>query len=247
MGLFSFLPEYGTRVPGYDVPVLNEREARAAAGILGTLGVMVIFIGIGFNHIIVARVYIAFLWVDFFMRVVNLNYSPSLLLGRFFVRNQTPEYVGAAQKRFAWSLGWAIAFPMVYWFVLNWDITFYKVLLCVLCATLMFMESAFAICLGCKLYKMFAGEDPAHCPGGVCEIRPKDPIQTFNPVQKVIAATTLIALIVGIYLFLARTQSHTFFGEFLHEAVLTDKQLKAEEEAIFEAEMEANFADEDDE
>ncbi|HIP15032.1 MAG TPA: DUF4395 domain-containing protein, partial [Sulfurimonas autotrophica] len=64
MNIKRFLYEYGEKVPGYDVAVINEREARAAAGILGMLGTLVIFIGIGFNHIIVARVYIAFLFLD---------------------------------------------------------------------------------------------------------------------------------------------------------------------------------------
>lgn len=244
MKLPNFLQSYGVEVPGYDVRVINEREARAAAGILGTLGIMVIFIGIGFNHIIVARVYIAFLWVEFLLRITNPSYSPSLLLARFFVQNQTPEYVGAEQKRFAWAIGWFISFPMIYWFVLNWDITFYKVLICVLCATLMFLESAFSICLGCLLYKYIKKEDPHYCPGGVCEIRKKEPIQTFNPLQKTIAIITAIGLSVGIYLFLGYTEPKTFFGEFLHEAVLTKAQLEKQKEEAYQKEMEAEFGEE---
>ncbi|WP_304545966.1 DUF4395 domain-containing protein [Sulfurimonas microaerophilic] len=247
MNLPSFLNKYGEEVPGYDVRVINEREARAAAGILGTLGIMVIFIGIGFNHIIVARVYIAFLWFEFLLRITKPSYAPSLLLARFFVQNQTPEYVGAAQKRFAWAIGWFISFPMIYWFVLNWDITFYKVLICVLCAALMFFESAFSICLGCMLYKYIKKEDPQYCPGGVCEVRKKEPIQTFNLMQKIIAGVTAIGLVVGIYLFLAYTEPKTFFGDFLHEAVLTDAQLQAQKDAAYEKEMAAEFGDEDEE
>jgi len=230
----SFLTEYGERVPGYAVTVINEREARAAAGILFMLGLCVIFVGIGYNHIIVARVYLAFLWIDFTARVINPKYSPSMLLGKFVVRNQTPEYVGGLQKRFAWSLGWLISLPMLYWFVLHWDITFYKVMICVLCLSLMFLESAFAICVGCIIYKWIIREDPKYCPGGVCEIRTKDPIQKFNPVQGFIAILTIIALGVGLYLFLAKTESKTYFGEFLHEAVLTKVQLKKEADTKFE-------------
>ncbi|MGC9351178.1 MAG: DUF4395 family protein, partial [Sulfurovum sp.] len=129
MNLQIFLWEYGEKVPGYDIRVVNEREARAAAGILGTLGMIVIFVGIGFNHIIVARVYLAFLFLDFTARMINPTYAPSMLLGRFFVQNQKPEYVGAMQKRFAWALGWLISLPMLWWFVIHWDISFYKVLI----------------------------------------------------------------------------------------------------------------------
>ena len=245
MNLQSFLWEYGEKVPGYDVTVINEREARAAAGILFMLGMIVIFVGIGYNHIIVARVYLAFLFIDFTARVISPKYSPSMLLGKFVVRNQKPEYVGGLQKRFAWTLGWLISFPMMYWFVLNWDITFYKVLICVLCLTLMFLETAFAICVGCMIYKAIIQKDPEHCPGGVCEMRQKEPIQVFNTAQKIIAATTAVALFIGLYLFLAKTESKTFFGEFLHEAVLSKEELKKEEELKYQREMEKEFGADD--
>ena len=245
MNLQSFLWEYGEKVPGYDVRVVNEREARAGAGILGMLGMIVIFVGIGYNHIMVARVYLAFLFIDFTARIINPKYSPSLLLGRFVVQNQKPEYVGGLQKRFAWTLGWLISIPMVWWFVLNWDITFYKVLICVLCLVLTFLESAFSICVGCYIYKLITRENAKLCPGGVCEIRTKEPIQTFNPVQKVITALTMIGLAVGTYLFLAYSEPKTFFGEFLHEAVLTKAQLQKEQDEAYQKELDKEFGDDD--
>jgi len=245
MNLQKFLTEYGEHVPGYDVTVINEREARAAAGILFMLGMIVIFVGIGYNHIIVARVYLAFLFIDFTARVISPNYSPSLLLGKFSVRNQKPEYVGGLQKRFAWTLGWFISLPMMWWFVLHWDITFYKVMVCVLCLTLMFLEAAFSICVGCMIYKAITGEDPQHCPGGVCEVQLREPIQMFNPIQKVIALVTITALTVGLYLFLAKTESKTFFGEFLHEAVLTKAQLQKEQDEAYEREMAKEFGEDE--
>lgn len=245
MNLKSFLREYGEHVPGYDVTVVNEREARAAAGILFMLGMIVIFVGIGFGHIIVARVYLAFLFLDFTARAISPKYSPSLLLGKYAVRNQKPEYVGGLQKRFAWTLGWFISLPMLYWFVLHWDITFYKVLICVLCLTLMFLENAFGLCVGCVIYKAITREDPKHCPGGVCEVRVKEPVQKFNFFQAAIAIVTVTGLTVGIYLFLAKTESKTFFGEFLHEAVLTKAQFQKEQDEKFEREMNKEFEGDD--
>jgi len=238
-----FLREYGEKVEGYDTGVLNDREVRAAAGIMFMLGMIVIFVGIGYNHTMVARVYLTLVFLDLTIRLFNPSYAPFMLLGRFFVRNQKPEYVGAMQKRFAWLLGWIIFLPMMNWFVLHWDITFYKVLLCILCLSVIFLESAFGICVGCKLYTLFLRKKASHCPGGVCEIRTKDPIQTFNPVQKAIVVLMTAVLIAGTYLFLAKTPSYTFFGEFLHELVLTKAQLQKEEEAKFEAE----FNDDDEE
>lgn len=246
MNLKKFLWEYGETVPGYDTTVINEREARAAAGILFMLGMMVIFVGIGYNHIIVARVYLGFLFLDFVARVFSPKYSPSMLLGRYVVRNQKPEYVGGLQKRFAWTIGWFISFPMMYWFVIHWDITFYKVLICVLCLGLMFLESAFSICIGCIIYKAITRKDPQYCPGGVCEIKKKEPVQTFNVAQKIITLITFIALLTGIYLFLAKTPDKTFFGQFLHEMVLTKAQLQKEIDDRRNKQMEAAFGDDED-
>ena len=246
MSFNTFLHEYGEKVPGYDVTVINEREARAAAGILFMLGMIVIFVGIGYNHIIVARVYLAFLFIDFSARVISPKYSPSMLLGKFVVRNQKVEYVGRLQKRFAWTLGWFISLPMLYWFVLHWDITFYKVMICVLCLTLMFLETAFGVCVGCMIYKAIIKDDPQHCPGGVCEIQKREPIQTFNPIQKIIASLAIIGLVSSLYLFLAKTESKTFFGEFLHEAVISQADLAAEKEAAYQREIEREFGDDDD-
>jgi len=243
MTLRSFLHEYGETVPGYDIGVINEREVRATAGIMFLLGMIVIFVGIGYNHVIVARVYLAFIFFDFIIRIINPKYSPALLFGRIFVQNQKPEYVGAMQKRFAWILGFIISIPMMYWFVLNWDITFYKVLICVLCLSLLFLEAAFNVCVGCKMYTFFMQKQAQYCPGGVCEIQTKEPIQTFNPIQKSISTIMVIALSVGIYLFLAKTESKTFFGEFLHELVITDQQLAIEEEAKLDAEFNADDDD----
>jgi hypothetical protein len=245
LNLQSFLWDYGEKVPGYDITVINEREARAAAGILGILGTIIIFVGIGFNHIMAARIYLSFLWIDFTLRMISPKYVPSLLLGKFIVQNQKPEYVGGLQKRFAWTIGWLISLPMVWWFVIHWDITFFKVLICVLCASLMFLESAFSICVGCIIYKAITRKSAQYCPGGVCEIRRKEPIQTFNPLQKAITALTVVGLFVGTYVFLAYEQPKTFFGEFLHEAVLTKAQLQKEKDAAYQREMDKEFGDDD--
>ncbi len=247
MNLKSFLWEYGEKVPGYDVSVVNEREARAAAGILFMLGMSVIYVGIGYNHIIAARVYLAFLFLDFTIRMFTPRYAPSMMLGKFFVRNQNPEYVGGLQKRFAWTIGWFISIPMMYWFVLQWDITFYKVLICVLCLTLMFLESAFSVCVGCMIYKLIMRKDPEHCPGGVCAVELKDPVQKHTPAQKIIAVITALALTTGVYLFLAKTKSETFFGIFLHELVLTKAQLQEEKDLLFAKQAQMEFGDDDDE
>jgi len=88
--LTQFLSKYGEEVPGYDQGVVNDREVRAAAGIMFMLGMIVIFVGIGYNHVIAARVYLTLVFFDLTVRLIAPHYSPFLLLGRVFVRNQKP-------------------------------------------------------------------------------------------------------------------------------------------------------------
>lgn len=243
INLKHLITNYGETVVGYDQGMVNDREVRAAAGIMFLLGILIIFVGIGFNHVTAARVYILFVWFDLTVRIITPKYSAFMLLGRLFVRNQRPQYVGAIQKRFSWILGWFIFLPMLNWFVFHWDITFYKVMLCVLCLGLIFFESAFAICFGCMLYSLFTKKKAQNCSGDACVIKAKEPIQTFNTAQKIIVSSMIVALTVGIYLFLAKTESRTFFGEFLHEAVLTQAELEAENDAKLEAEFNAEDDD----
>lgn len=100
---------FGEAVAGYDVRVLNEREARAAAGLLFVGAIMSFLYAyrtMDFRYTSYTSIFITFFMVDFFIRVVvNPKYAPSLIVGRFFVGLQKPEYVGSAQKRFAWSIG----------------------------------------------------------------------------------------------------------------------------------------------
>jgi len=63
---------------------------------------------------------------------------------------------------------------MVNWFVLHWDISFEKILLGILCLSIIFVEAAFGICIGCKLYTLFTRNKAEYCSGGVCEIQTKD-------------------------------------------------------------------------
>jgi hypothetical protein len=48
--------------------------------------------------------------LDFFIRLfINPKYAPSMVVGRWIVNNQTPEYVGAPQKMWAWGFGFFLA------------------------------------------------------------------------------------------------------------------------------------------
>ncbi len=236
---------YGEKVDGYDVRVLNEREARAAAGILFGFGLIALFNSVTLGHVIFTRFFIAFFTVDFLIRVIQPRYSPSLLMGRFFVQNQTPEYVGASQKRFAWAIGLALAIPMFNTIVVEFVPNPMKVVICILCLVLLFMESAFSICLGCKLYSLFSKKDPTHCPGGVCEVRVKEPIQRFSTAQKVVVSLSFLFVIWGVWAYLTKVENKTFLAKKVKMLFMSEEELKALEDAKFAKEAEEFDKDDD--
>jgi len=162
---------FGETRPEYAVPVLNERAVRASAGILFVFA-MVSFMNAWLTgNFQPTRLFVLAFLADFTLRLfVNPRYSPSYMIGQWMVRGQQPEWVGAPQKRFAWAIGFVMALVMTYLVVLQGVVGPVNLLVCGLCLTLMFFESAFGICVGCKLYNVFNREKAQLCPGGVCEV-----------------------------------------------------------------------------
>lgn len=183
---------FGEEVEGYDIPVLNEREARAGAGIL-LLPAMYSFLNAYLTHnFFFTKMFVTLFMIDFFIRIfINPKYAPTLILGRFFVKNQTPEYVGAAQKRFAWLIGFFLSVVMFIIIVILELMTPIKIVICLICIALLFSETAFGICLGCIVYHKFYKNAPQYCPGNVCSIQKKEPIQHISKIQWVILVTTI--------------------------------------------------------
>ena len=93
--------QFGENVEGYNIPVLNEREIRAAAGLLFLMMFISIMVVILKGDFLLLKYAIVIFLTDILIRVlINPKYAPTLILGRLIVRNQTPEYVGAQQKKF---------------------------------------------------------------------------------------------------------------------------------------------------
>ena len=98
--------QFGERVDGYDVAVVNEREVRAAAGIMFVIAFSSFMICQLKLDFVMLKYVITMFLVDMSLRVfVNPSLAPSIILGRLFVRKQIPEYVGIKPKRFAWAIG----------------------------------------------------------------------------------------------------------------------------------------------
>ncbi len=170
--------QFGENVPGYEIPVLNEREIRAAAGILFLFMFISIQQATQGNFTMLKYAIIGFL-TDMLIRVlINPKFAPTLIVGRWIVRNQTPEYVGARQKKFAWKIGIILALTMLALVVIVNSYSPITGIICLICLVFLFFESVFGICLGCKTYPWFFGkENLQYCPGEVCDIKSRHEIQ----------------------------------------------------------------------
>lgn len=176
---------YGKIIPGLMIdgkpapyPVINERAVRATAGIMFLIGISAFFTVFYTKNYQVISIIVPLFWLEFFLKVV---FSPRLslfgILGRWMVRKQKPEYVGVIQKRFAWTLGLILATAMAV-VSLGFEIRgVVPMAICLTCLTFMYLETAFGICVGCKIYQALKARgflkshdvQPA-CPGGACAL-----------------------------------------------------------------------------
>lgn len=197
-GIFKF----GEDVAGYDIPVLNEREIRAGAGILFVIMFVAILTAILKGNFIALKYAVTIFLTDILIRVlINPRYAPSLILGRLMVRGQTPEYVGARQKKFAWIIGIALAVIM---FALQVVVNSYSPitgLICLICLVFLFFETSFGICLGCKFYSLIYKEKAQYCPGEVCERKDRQDIQRISRAQLLIALGFVVYIVMVALLF----------------------------------------------
>ena len=172
---------------GYNIRVLNEREIRAAAGILFLATFISLILIIFKNNFLPIKYVITLFLIDFIIRVfVNPKFSPTLIIGRLIVRNQVPEYVGAQQKKFAWIIGVTLSATMFIFMVVVNSYSQITGIICRICLVFLFFVSAFGICLGCIFYSMFYKEKAQYCPGEVCDVKSKQDIQKTSGVQLLI-------------------------------------------------------------
>ncbi|KAA2239414.1 DUF4395 domain-containing protein [Chitinophaga agrisoli] len=214
--------QFGEKVDGYDIPVLNEREIRAAAGILFLATYTSLMFILFDGNFIPIKYVIVFFLLDLLIRVfINPRFSPMMILGRLMVRNQTPEYVGASQKRFAWSIGIILSASMFYYFLIENAYSPITGSVCMICLLFLFFEASFGICLGCLLYPVFFRKKAQHCPGEVCDTKNKQAIQKVSVAQLV-----LLALFIG-SLFLAPRLLNEQFSKPPHDLFKAPSTVKS--------------------
>jgi len=193
--------KFGEEVEGYNIPVLNEREIRAAAGILFLIMFISIQQAASGNFTMLKYAVVGFL-TDILIRVfISPKYAPTLIIGRLIVRNQTPEYVGARQKKFAWKIGIALASTMFILIVLVNSFSPITGIICLICLIFLFFESVFGICLGCKVYPWFYKDKVQYCPGEVCDVKSRHEIQKTSWGQIVIILGFIALMVVVYFLF----------------------------------------------
>lgn len=194
--------KFGEDVEGYNIPVLNEREIRAAAGILFVLMFISIMLAGQKNDFLMIKYAVTIFLTDILIRVfINPKFSPTLIIGRLIVRNQTPEYVGAAQKKFAWIIGILLSATIFIHLVVFNASGPVTGLGCMICLIFLFFESAFGICLGCKFYPLFFKNKVQYCPGEVCASRIKQDIQKTSAVQMLVVFGFIVYIFAAVFLF----------------------------------------------
>ncbi len=193
---------FGEDVEGYDIPVLNEREIRAAAGILFLVIFFSLILILFDDNFVPAKYAVTFFLTDFVIRVfISPRFSPTLIIGRMIVSNQNPEYVGAKQKKFAWIIGIILAGVMFIFLVVVNAYSPITGIICLFCLIFLYFESVFGICLACKFYSFLFRRKAQYCPGEVCDVKSKQDIQKTSPAQLLVVLAFIIYAVLAVSLF----------------------------------------------
>ena len=175
---------FGQRIAGLTVDgaelraaVFDENQVRAAAGLTMVLGAVAFNLAYFKHQYIPLQLVSTLFFVDFVARLTfGIRNSPVGMVARVMTFRRTPDWVSAKPKRFAWTLGMGMAFSMMV--ITNSGIrgTLPRTI-CIICLTLMWMESVLGVCLGCKIHALlvrrgWASADPAFeiCSHGECRV-----------------------------------------------------------------------------
>ena len=175
------LVTFGEYIEGRNFKVLDERRMRASAGIMFLFGLIASINGFILQRFAVIPYIAGFLVLNFVIGIfINPKFSPTVIIAYLFVSKQSPLPIGAIQKKFAWSLGLVLSTAIFVLSVLTLkDASYFEpvCMLCIICLVLLYLETAFGICVGCKLYFLAVrfkllpkpAEKP-NCMGDSCEV-----------------------------------------------------------------------------
>jgi hypothetical protein len=175
---------FGQRISGLapdgtelHAPVFDENQVRAAAGLTLVIGAVAFSYAYFAHNYVPLQIVTVVFFSEFLARLtLGLRYSPVGVVARALTRSHPPDWVSAKPKRFAWTLGLGMSFAMV--IITNSGIrgTLPRTI-CLICLTLMWMESVLGVCLGCEIHGLlvrrgWVSKDPAFeiCAHGACEL-----------------------------------------------------------------------------
>jgi hypothetical protein len=168
---------FGQRVAGLESRAFNETEVRAAAGLTMVVGAIAFSYAYFQKNYIPLQAVTTFFFIEFLIRVtIGLQASPMGLVSRALTAGRAQEWVSAKPKRFAWTLGLGMSFSMM--IITNSGVRGYLPrTICLICLTLMWLESVMGLCVGCEIHRWlvrrgWASDDPGFevCAGGRCQI-----------------------------------------------------------------------------
>ncbi|MDA3928152.1 MAG: DUF4395 domain-containing protein [Prolixibacteraceae bacterium] len=177
MSVFSFGEYIGER----KFKSLDERVMRGSSGIMLLLAFIAFTNGFILNNYKVIPFISGFLMLNFMIGIfINPKFSPTVFIAKLLVYKQSPLPIGAIQKKFAWSLGLVLSITIfaLSFFLLD-DVSYFEpvCMLCLICIALLFLETAFGICIGCKFYQLFiklkiipTPKERPNCMGDSCSI-----------------------------------------------------------------------------
>jgi Domain of unknown function (DUF4395) len=157
--------------------VFDENQVRAAAGVTMVLGAVALSLAYFDQRYVPLQVVSTFFLVEFAVRLTaGIRYSPVGVVAGLMTRGRPPDWVSAKPKRFAWTMGLGLAFSMA--IITNSGIRgWLPRSICVVCLTLMWMESVLGLCLGCRIHGLlvrrgWTSKDPEFevCSDGSCEV-----------------------------------------------------------------------------
>jgi len=158
--------------------MVNENAARAAAGLTMVTGAVAFSYAYFDKQYAPLQVVASLFFLEFLVRVtIGLRHSPFGALAHAITLRPPPQWVSATPKRFAWTLGLAMALAMTV--ITNSGIRGYLPrTICLICLTLMWLESALGLCVGCKIYGLLVrrgwiavGARDESCADGYCAPR----------------------------------------------------------------------------
>jgi hypothetical protein len=72
-------------------------------------------------------------------------------------------------------------------------------IICLVCLVFLFFEAAFGICLGCKFYRLVYRKPPELCPGEVCEVKARQPIQKTSLAQVLVLVASIVLMVAATF------------------------------------------------